>query len=170
MPSRWQRSHKLNQDAACSLLPQTCLHQWNWVPHTCKSAPAETAAMPVAHRPRSRLRRATRPISAALRRRRVSWVDRLAWNGARKMSIPAKLSLNKSIPPPTADPTWITGKKPHSFPSGASVMSGEPDLGAAQSGPPRLVSHLERVDELCQLALVVSSFVLVDDALLGQAV
>ena len=85
------------------------------------------------------------------------------------MSTPAKLSLNKSIPS-TADPTRITRKKPHSVSSGASVMSGEPDLGAAQSGPPKLVSHLERVDELCQLALVVSSFVLVDDALLGQTV
>src|SRR6476469_4871361 len=49
-------------------------------------------------------------------------------------------------------------------------MSGRPDLGAAQSGLPRLVVALERVNELCQLALVVSSFVLVDDVLLGQTV
>ena len=49
-------------------------------------------------------------------------------------------------------------------------MSVEPDLGAAQSGPTKLVSHLERVDEFCQLAFVVSSFVFVDDVLLGQTV
>ena len=49
-------------------------------------------------------------------------------------------------------------------------MSGRPDLGAAQPGPPKLVSHLERVDELCQLALVISSFILVNDVLLSQTV